>query len=143
MRSSHRVWTIPEWCSRTPTERHARLVEVLERDAGPVGSFDARGKRTLAVFESVQQSRHRYGAEAIGLYIVGGATHADDVLAPLVLARWAEAYDKNSGQVALDVAPLFESGRDPGALAGRACASCSRTRSTNVTWSRADGCRRC
>jgi len=98
----------PQWCTRTPVERHARLVELLERDAGPTGSFDALGKRTLAVFEAMVQSRHRYGAEAVGLYVVGGAAHPEDVLAPLVLARWAEAYDKGSGQVALDVAPLFD-----------------------------------
>ncbi|HEX4050952.1 MAG TPA: phosphoenolpyruvate carboxylase [Steroidobacteraceae bacterium] len=98
----------PQWCARTPAERHARLVELLERDAGPTGSFDALGKRSLAVFEAMVQSRHRYGAEAVGLYVVGGAAQPDDVLAPLVLARWAEAYDKSSGQVALDVAPLFE-----------------------------------
>ena len=28
---------------------------------------------------------------------------------PLLLARWAEAYDKRTGEIALDVAPLFES----------------------------------
>ncbi len=96
------------WCARSPAERHARLVDVLAHDTGPVGGFDALGKRTLAVFEAIVQARHRYGAEAVGLYIVGGAAQADDVLAPLVLARWAEAYDKSSGEVALDVAPLFD-----------------------------------
>lgn len=98
----------PQWCQRPPAQRHARLVELLERDSGPSGAFDALGKRTLAVFDAVVQSRHRYGADAIGLYIVGGVSHADDVLAPLVLARWAEAYDKSSGEVVLDVAPLFD-----------------------------------
>jgi len=97
-----------QWCQRSADARHARLIEVLERDAGPSGSFDALGKRTLAVFDAIMQSRHRYGAEAIGLYIVGGAEQPDDVLAPLVLARWAEAYDKSTGEVALDVAPLFD-----------------------------------
>lgn len=97
-----------EWCERSPAERHARLVDVLAHDTGPVGGFDALGKRTLAVFEAIMQARHRYGPEAVGLYIVGGAAQADDVLAPLVLARWAEAYDKTSGEVALDVAPLFD-----------------------------------
>jgi len=99
----------PQWCTRTPLERHARLVEILERDIGPAGSFDALGKRTLAVFDAILQSRHRYGADAIGLYIVSGAAAADDVLAPLVLARWADAYNKSSGEVALDVAPEFDS----------------------------------
>ena len=54
-------------------ERHARLVEILERDIGPSGTFDALGKRTLAVFDAILQSRHRYGADSVGLYIVGGA----------------------------------------------------------------------
>ena len=36
------------------------------------------------------------------------SAQADDVLAPLVLARWAGAYDKSNGEVALDVAPQFD-----------------------------------
>jgi len=99
----------PDWCSRPAAERHARLVDMLERDVGPTGGFDALGKRTLAVFDAIPQSRHRYGDDAIGLYIVSGVSQADDVLAPLVLARWAGAYDKNTGEVALDVAPQFDS----------------------------------
>jgi phosphoenolpyruvate carboxylase len=99
----------PQWKQRSSAERHARLLDLLERDIGPTGAFDALGKRTLAVFDAIMQSRHRYGADAIGLYIVAGAAHADDVLAPVVLARWAEAYDKRTGGVALDVAPQFDS----------------------------------
>jgi phosphoenolpyruvate carboxylase len=99
----------PQWCQRSTSERHARLVEILERDIGPSGGFDALAKRTLAVFDAIVQSRHRYGADAVGLYIVGGAAAADDVLAPLVLARWADAYNKSSGEVPLDVAPEFDS----------------------------------
>jgi phosphoenolpyruvate carboxylase len=97
-----------QWCERSAAERHARLIEILERDIGPTGPFDALGKRTLAVFDAILQSRHRYGADAIGLYVVAGATGPDDLLAPLVLARWAEAYNKSSGEVALDVAPQFD-----------------------------------
>jgi len=54
------------------------------------------------------QGRHRYGPEAIGYFIVSGASGADDVLAALLLARWAAAYDKHTGEVALDLAPQFE-----------------------------------
>jgi phosphoenolpyruvate carboxylase len=61
------------------------------------------------VFDAVVQGRHRYGDDAVGLYVVSGAAGADDVLAPMVLARWAEAYDRKSGEVALDVAPQFDS----------------------------------
>ncbi len=112
----------PQWLHRSPTERAARLLQVLANDSGPSGRFDALGRRTLGVFDAIVQGRHRYGDPAIGLYVVSGAQSPDDVLAPLVLARWAGAYDKRSGAVSLDVAPMFES---PEALAG--CGEIMRT----------------
>ena len=99
----------PGWHGVDRDERTRRLVQVLERDTGPRGVFDALGRRTLAVFDTALQCRHRYGEEAVGNYVVSGTDGADDVLAPLVLARWAGATDKHTGQVGLDVAPLFES----------------------------------
>ena len=98
----------PNWMVRTPAERHDLLVRAIERDAGAKVELDALGKRTLGVFEAILQARHRYGPDAIGYYIVSGTQGADDVLAPLLLARWAEAYGRNSGEVAVDIAPLFE-----------------------------------
>jgi len=99
----------PQWLARSPAERHDLLVQAIERDAGFKVELDALGKRTLGVFEAILQARHRYGRDAIGYYVVSGAQAADDVLAPLLLARWAEAYDRNSGEVAVDIAPMFES----------------------------------
>ena len=98
----------PNWMERTPAERHDLLVRAIERDAGFKVELDALGKRTLGVFEAILQARHRYGQDAIGYYVVSGTQGADDVLAPLLLARWAEAYDRASGEVAVDIAPLFE-----------------------------------
>jgi phosphoenolpyruvate carboxylase len=98
-----------EWAERSTAERVGRLREVLEKDQGPLATLDAVGKRTLWVFEAMAQCRHKYGREAIGNYIVSGATGADDVLGVLVLARWAEVIDKKTGEVPIDVAPLFES----------------------------------
>lgn len=97
------------WNTRTPTERHELLVKAIESDTGHRVELDALGKRTLGVFEAIMQGRHRYGPDAVGYYVVSGTSGPDDVLAPLLLARWAEAYDKRSGQAALDIAPLFES----------------------------------
>ncbi|MBV8497538.1 MAG: phosphoenolpyruvate carboxylase, partial [Gammaproteobacteria bacterium] len=97
------------WSGRERRERRDLLIEALQKDRGPVMELDALGRRTLAVFEAIMQMRHRYGPEAIGYFIVSGAGGADDVLAVLLLARWAAAYDKHSGQVALDIAPQFES----------------------------------
>ena len=99
----------PTWMQRSAAERHVLLTDAIERDLGPQADLDAVGKRTLGVFEAIMQSRHRYGQAAVGYYVVNGVADADDLLAPLLLARWAEAYDKRSGEVALDVAPLFES----------------------------------
>jgi phosphoenolpyruvate carboxylase len=99
----------PNWMVRTAAERHDLLVGAIERDTGFKVELDALGRRTLSVFEAILQARHRYGQDAIGYYVVSGTTGADDVLAPLLLARWAEAYDKRSGEIAVDIAPQFES----------------------------------
>jgi phosphoenolpyruvate carboxylase len=99
----------PGWLTRSSRERRDRLAEALEKDRGPVRELDALGKRNLAVFDAIMQGRHRYGPEAIGYFIVSGTAGADDMLAALLLARWASAYDKHTGQVALDIAPQFES----------------------------------
>jgi phosphoenolpyruvate carboxylase len=97
------------WRERSSSERRKLLAQALEKDRGPVVELDALGRRTLAVFDAITQGRHRYGPEAIGYFIVSGASGADDVLAALLLARWAAAYDKRTGEVALDIAPQFES----------------------------------
>ncbi len=98
-----------EWAARLPEDRARRLVVALERDVGPSHVFDAVGRRSLAVFDALMHCRHRYGQRAIGDYVVSGAAGADDVLAVLLLSRWAEMTDKHTGQVPLDVAPLLES----------------------------------
>jgi len=99
----------PHWLEMPSAQRRKRLADALERDEGVRADLDALGKRTLSVFDAIVQGRHRYGPDAIGYFIVSGATAADDVLAALLLARWAEAYDKRTSEVALDIAPQFES----------------------------------
>lgn len=99
----------PAWRTRRPVERLERLHEALQRDLGPAGTFDALGRRTLWVFEALAQCRHRYGEAAVGDYIVSGTQGADDVLAVLLLARWADTTDRKTGEVPFDVAPLLSS----------------------------------
>ncbi|HVS75516.1 MAG TPA: phosphoenolpyruvate carboxylase, partial [Steroidobacteraceae bacterium] len=99
----------PAWLGRPRSERGRLLTEMLQKDAGPRVELDALGKRNLAVFEAFAQARHRYGEDAVGYFIVSGARGADDMLAALTLARWASVYDKRTGEVALDIAPQFES----------------------------------
>ena len=99
----------PRWLGRPSAERRQLLAEMVAKDSGPRVDLDALGKRNLAVFEAFAQARHRYGPDAVGYFIVSGVRGADDVLAALTLARWASVYDKRTGEVALDIAPQFES----------------------------------
>lgn len=98
-----------EWLKRDGASRTARLREALERDEGPTNVLDASGKRSLWVLEALAHSRHRYGDEAIGAYVVSGTQGIDDVLSVLLLARWADTADRRTGDVPTDVAPMFES----------------------------------
>jgi phosphoenolpyruvate carboxylase len=100
----------PGWMKLPRAERTRRLADILQRNAGPVAPLDALSRRTLAVFEAAVQCRMRYGPQAIGDYIVACTEGPDDVLAALVVARWAGVDDRKSGAVGMDFAPLFESG---------------------------------
>jgi phosphoenolpyruvate carboxylase len=99
---------LPDWPMRPPQERLVQLRDLLARDQGPTSAFDAVGRRSLWVFEAIAQARHKFGARAIGEYVVSGAQGPEDVLAVLLLARWADITDKRSGEAPLDVAPLLE-----------------------------------
>ncbi len=99
------------WEELGAAERAARLRETLSGPAGAVARLDREGETVLDVFRAAREARDRFGADAIGPYIVSMARAADDVLSVLVLARWAELCD-NDGHVPVDVAPLFETLED-------------------------------
>ncbi len=99
----------PQWPGLPREQRLARLRDLLARDQGPTSAFDAMGRRSLSVFEAIGQARHKFGARSIGEYIVSGTHGPEDVLAVLLLARWAEVIDRRTGECALDVAPSLES----------------------------------
>jgi len=98
-----------DWPALAPAERLRQLRDLLSRDQGPTSPLDAVGRRSLWVFEAIAQARHKFGGRAIGDYIVSGARGPEDVLAVLLLARWADITDKRTGESPLDVAPLLES----------------------------------
>jgi phosphoenolpyruvate carboxylase len=98
-----------DWPSLPAAERLQQLRDLLVRDQGPTAAFDAMGRRSLWVFEAIAQARHKFGGRAIGEYIVSGALGPEDILAVLLLARWADITDKRTGECPLDVAPLLES----------------------------------
>jgi phosphoenolpyruvate carboxylase len=99
----------PEWPKLPAEQRLRSLRDLLARDQGPTGAFDAFGRRSLWVFEAIAQARHKFGGRAIGDYVVSGARGPEDILAVLLLGRWADITDKRTGECPLDVAPLLES----------------------------------
>jgi phosphoenolpyruvate carboxylase len=85
--------------------------EALGRPAtgatGAAPASDGALARCLATMRAVGEARVRYGAEAIGPYIVSMTEAPDDALAVLWLARLADLAAPGE-PVPLDVAPLFE-----------------------------------
>src|ERR1700684_1947357 len=99
---------MPEWTQLPRAERLVRLREVLARDLGPTTPLDATGRRLLWVFDTIAYARHKFGQRATGSYIVSGAEGPADLLAVLLLARWADTTDKRTGECRLDVAPVLD-----------------------------------
>jgi phosphoenolpyruvate carboxylase len=101
----------PDWAERDPGVRVARLHALIDGATakGDAGDSDV-ATSTLAVFRAVVEARRRFGAHAIGLYIVSMSRSAADALAVLALARRADC--TSEGEVPLDVAPLFETVAD-------------------------------
>ena len=95
------------WTERSATERATRLRQAIAGGEPPARTPDADAERTLAVFRAIGECRARYGAHAIGPYIISMARGVDDVLTVLLLAQWGGLHGAD-GAVPLDVAPLFE-----------------------------------
>jgi phosphoenolpyruvate carboxylase len=97
------------FAARSPEERARRIAAALDADEMPVqgGALDDEARRTLDVFRALAEARERYGARALGPFVVSMAQGPDDALAVLLLARAGGCVDAD-GRVPLDVAPLFE-----------------------------------
>ncbi|MEM1263117.1 MAG: phosphoenolpyruvate carboxylase [Pseudomonadota bacterium] len=100
-----------EWLQRTPDERVAAICAALDSREPPDEESDTLTRKTLAVFQAIAYAHRRYGAGAIGPFIISQCEGPDDVLAVLLLAQWGEMSNRR-GEVALDVAPMFETDTD-------------------------------
>ncbi len=100
-----------EWLDWTPERRTARLKEALDRRESPLGPLSSEARKILGVFQAIAHCRRKYGARAIGPYIVRMTHGPDDVLSVLLLARWGRLGLKGA-DVPLDIVPLFETEED-------------------------------
>ena len=76
-----------EWSTREATRRADRLRPYASGEQAFEDGSDETVARLKAVFQTLDATRHRYGIEATGLYIISMARTAADVLAVLALAR--------------------------------------------------------
>lgn len=91
-----------------PSQRMALLRATAAGTEGlPQRADVATWTSERAVFAALAQAHRSMGAAAIGVYIISMASQASDVLQVLAWARAGGLLDAD-GQVALDVAPLFE-----------------------------------
>jgi len=99
------------WNGRATDERVLQLQPYASGKQAFTGSTEANAVSMRAVFDALHVARGRYGAGAIGLYIISMARSAADVLAVLALARYGGFVDTSveaQGSVPLNIAPLFE-----------------------------------
>jgi phosphoenolpyruvate carboxylase len=96
-----------DWETQTVAQRCERLRHALERKESPDGRLSSEARRVLAVFQAIGFGRRKFGARAIGPYIISMTQGPDDVLSVLLLARWGDLGHK-SGRIPLDIVPLFE-----------------------------------
>ena len=99
------------WISASKQYRIGKLRDVLANNASPIVEPDNDTKRLMAVFQAISYCRRRFGSKSIGVFLVRHCQGIDDVLATLLLARWAELTDSD-GSVALDVAPEFDTNQE-------------------------------
>nr|WP_198506880.1 phosphoenolpyruvate carboxylase [Dyella ginsengisoli] len=96
-----------DWGQRSPAERVEKLHPFASGELALAPVEEENAQRMRSVFQALGTARRRYGAEAIGLYIISMARTAADVLAVLALARHGGLAVEGE-PVPLDVAPLFE-----------------------------------
>ncbi|WP_379653727.1 phosphoenolpyruvate carboxylase [Pseudoxanthomonas sp. UC19_8] len=96
-----------DWDTLDAVARAALLGPYAAGSEALPASEEEGNPRLDAVFAALGEARRLHGADALGAYIISMAHSRADVLTVLALARRGGLVD-DSGQVPLDIAPLFE-----------------------------------
>ena len=96
-----------DWLQQPAAYRADRINQVLSINDSPTIEPDNDAKRLLSIFRAITYCRRKYGSRAIGVFLIRHCRGVDDVLAALLLARWAGMYSAQ-GAIPVDVAPTFE-----------------------------------
>ncbi|MCA9865776.1 MAG: phosphoenolpyruvate carboxylase [Anaerolineae bacterium] len=97
-------------------DRAAALSDALARPVPDLTNFDElspQAAETLNLFATVKRAVDYYGPELFGPYVVSMTHGPEDILAPLLLARWhGLCLRQDSGPEGMAFAPLFETRAD-------------------------------
>ncbi|HEU5001572.1 MAG TPA: phosphoenolpyruvate carboxylase [Actinomycetota bacterium] len=99
------------YASMSRTERTAFLAAELQSRrplAGRLLALQGDQARTMGAFSVVRDALDRFGPGVIESYIISMSRGADDVLAPVILAREAGLIDLHAGVARIGFVPLFE-----------------------------------
>jgi phosphoenolpyruvate carboxylase len=106
-----------DWLEATSEYRAQRIGEVLAINDSPAIEPDNDAKRLLSIFSAISYCRRKHGERAIGLFLIRHCRGTDDLLAALLLARWAGLHSPD-GSIPLDIAPVFETAEELSVSAG-------------------------
>ncbi len=95
------------WLQLNREIRARRLAAMLEINESPVVEPDNNAKRLFAVFRAITYCRRKHGSQAVGSLLVRHCGGVDDILAAMLLARWADIH-RSDGTIPLDFVPCFE-----------------------------------
>ncbi len=96
-----------DWLQLDREKRGERLAKMLAANDSPVVEPDNNAKRLFAVFRAITYCRRKHGPQAIGALLVRHCGGVDDILAAMLLARWADIHSSD-GTIPLDFVPCFE-----------------------------------
>jgi phosphoenolpyruvate carboxylase len=114
----HKLGRHDNFSALTAAERAAVLSQELAATNPDLTQLDRdtvspETKETLALFEILFRAFHYYGRELLGPYIVSMTHGPEDILAPLLLAKWhGLCLDSDREEEGLSFVPLFETRED-------------------------------
>lgn len=90
-----------------------RLLQAPPADVDSLGELSAQSRELWSLFKTLNRAATLYGPNLIGPYIISMTRSAADVLAVLLLARWAGLnLQDGSARELLEIVPLFETRDD-------------------------------
>lgn len=103
-----------EYTALNSAERTALLTDLLQRDNPDLTALDGlsdASAETVALFQLLKRAVTLYGSDIIGPYIISMTRGVDDMLTPLLLAKWV-GLCIDDDRAGLAIAPLFETRAD-------------------------------